>query len=222
MKKILAVSLMFATTLSAAEPMEPSLETISKRVVEIHMRTVEKPVVQEARKRKIQQMPLMRSGLCSGAFIDAFGNIITARHCVEGFDQFEVVTYDQRVYKAQVLAVSPIHDLALIHIDRLNTPFFDPSNDIQVGTPVSILGSPLGITGTLSQGVVAKLHGDITLVDCSVLPGNSGGPVFDRRGKLVGVATAGFVVMMGMTHLNLIQSIDAVYFFVVGALGRNR
>lgn len=189
---------------------------IEERVVEIHM-TSKAQIVQES-KRRTKILPLAGAGTCSGAFINSMGDIITAKHCVVGFDVFEVLTYDQRLYTAVVIATSPIHDLALLHIDRFGTAHFDPALSIEQGEPISILGSPLGLTNTLATGIIAKLRGDDILLDCGVLPGNSGGPVFNKDGNLVGVATAVYVVMLGTTHLAVAEGPDAVYFFIVDAL----
>lgn len=213
----LLCSLLIVSNVQAGSVVTP----VEQKVVEIHMTgKLAEPVETKKRRESIKQLPLDRRGTCSGAFVDAFGDIVTARHCVDKFDSFEVETYDKKLYTAYVVAVSGPHDLALIHIDKLNTPYFKIAADVKQGEEISILGSPLGITGTLSKGVVARLDGDITLLDCSVLPGNSGGPVFNSEGELVGVVTAGFVVMSGMTHLNLAQSIDTVLFFIVTVLSR--
>jgi len=194
---------------------------VEQKVVEIHMTMKEMPTAQEQKKRKGKATTLPFShATCSGSFIDGMGDILTARHCVDGFDSWDVVTYDGRNYKATVVATSTVHDLALIHIDRRNTPYFEPAEEVTRGETIFVLGSPLGITDTLSTGVIARFDGDVTLLDCSALPGNSGGPVYDKDGKLVGVLNAGFIVMFGVTHLNMAQGIDAVVFFVAEALAK--
>lgn len=196
---------------------------IEARVVEIHMASKQAAPLEESKRRKsrkIETLPFSH-GTCSGAFIDSMGDIVTARHCVDGFDSFEVQTYDQRHYTAIVVATSTAHDLALLHIDRRDTSYFEFADSATRGERIFVLGSPLGITDTLSTGVIARFDGDVTLIDCSALPGNSGGPVFNQEGKLVGILNAGYIVMLGVTHLNMAQGLDAVYFFVAEAL-RNR
>ncbi len=213
MKELLAIITMFVSVANA-DIAQVDINDIAKRVVEIRMTRNVEPVTAESKhKKKIEIMPLS-SAICSGAFINSEGDIITAKHCVNGFDTFEVLTYDNKVYIGQPIATSNYKDLAMIHIDRRNTPHFDPAPLVEVGMVVYVLGSPLGLTNTLSKGVIAKLDGDYTLLDCSVLPGNSGGPVFNNDGKLVGVVTAGFVVFGSMTHLNISQSVESVWFFV--------
>ncbi len=214
MKSLLAG--LFVVAVSGTTVHAESVATVEQKVVEIHMASKETAPVEESKRRKsrrIETLPFSR-GTCSGEFIDAIGDILTARHCVEGFATFEVVTADHQIYSAVVVATSTAHDLALIHIDRINTPYFELAETVTRGESISVLGSPLGITDTLSRGVVARLDGDVTLLDCSALPGNSGGPVYNRDEKLVGVLSAGFIVLFGTTHLNIAQSRDAVAFFL--------
>jgi len=190
-------------------------EPVEHAVVELHITQRDFPGTETKSHKKT--LPLAGHSICSGAFIDNTGDIITAGHCAAEAANIEVVTYDQRHYKAVVVATSSIHDLALIHIDRLNTAFFRPAPKVERGEKVFILGSPLGITDSLSTGIIAKLDGDIILVDCGALPGNSGSAVYNVDGQLVGVLTAGYWVGFGTTHLNISQSVDAVYFFLVRA-----
>lgn len=193
---------------------------VEQKVVEIHMSVDGPTTIPEAKHktRTTVTLPLKRAGTCSGEFVTRTGDILTARHCVDGFDTFEVQTFDSRRYTAIVIATSTAHDLAMVHIDRLNTPFFALASTVVRGQTIFVLGSPLGITDTLSTGIVARIGGDVTLLDCSALPGNSGGPVFDKERRLVGVLNAGFIVMAGVTHLNQAQGLDAIRFFIREAL----
>jgi serine protease Do len=196
----------FAAQLADATP--------EQKTVEIHMASEAPETMPEIKKRGRRQVLPLRAGTCSGEFVGDEGEILTARHCVDGFDTFEVQTYDHRLYVAKVVAVSLNHDLAMIRIDRNHTPYFRLAKSVERGEKISVLGSPLGITDTLSQGVVARLEGDDMLLDCGALPGNSGGPVFNENGELVGVLNAGLIVMFGVTHLNMAQGLDAIHFFI--------
>lgn len=162
----------------------------------------------------------VKAATCSGAFITPYGDILTAKHCTDKADKIEVSMFDQRTYKARIVAQSPLHDLALVHIDKLNTPFFTLAKSVERGETIFVLGSPLGISNTLAKGIVAHIAGDALYLDCSVLPGNSGGPVFNAKGELVGVANAVFIVMLGTTHLSVAQGLDAVLFFLLSVFGR--
>jgi serine protease Do len=199
----------------AAEPVR-----VEQKVVEIHI-TLPDTGKPEAQNVEGSHLENFASGMiCSGEFVTGHGDVLTARHCVEEGGTFDVITYDGHHYVGTVVAISPIHDLALIHIDRVNTPYFHIAQVVTRGDSVSILGSPLGITDILSQGYVARLGGDVTFLDAGALPGNSGGPVFNSDGELVGVLTAGYIVMFGTTHLNIAQSHTAVEGFLLHALRR--
>lgn len=187
---------------------------VEHKVVEVHMQTTQPPQLMQTKKKGKRSTLPFRSGTCSGAFITSNGDILTAKHCIDGYDQFEVVTYDRRIYAATVVATATVHDLALLHISRRNTPHFELADGTERGEKVYVLGSPLGITDTLTTGIVARVDGDQTLLDCGALPGNSGGPVFNRDNKLIGVLVAGYIVMMGTTHLNIAQGLDAVSDFL--------
>lgn len=192
------------------------LPTAEEMTVEIHMIRTEPAAAETKVVKSRRQLPLEvdQHGTCSGSFIDNRGDILTAKHCVTDFDKFEVQTYDHRRYAAVVVAISPVHDLALIHIAKYNTPYFRLAASVRRGEDIYVIGSPLGITDIVTQGIIAKLAGDDTLLDCGMLPGNSGGPVINKDHDLVGVAIAGYIVGMGTTHLNIAQSLDAIRFFL--------
>lgn len=207
MKKIIGLVALLASSTVCADSVE-------SKVVELRIQ-LKKPVIETRLKTK-SRIENLSDVVCSGAFIGSNGEIITARHCMEKAESIEVITEDKKKYTATIATVSANHDLALILIDKRNTPFFVLASSVTRGEQVSVYGSPLGITDVYSHGTVARIDGDCTLLDCGVLPGNSGGPVLNSKDELVGVATAGFVVGFGMTHLNIAQGIDAIYFFLNG------
>lgn len=215
MKSLLVGLLVISSSQTAnATISATTLAEVREKVVELHI--THKPDEALSAKLKIKTPKVIELGhsICSGAFIDNRGVIVTARHCAADVQSIDVITFDQHEYKAEVMALSPTHDLALIHIDRYGNSYFKLAMDVTQGQTIYTFGSPLAITGTLAQGIVARLNGDVNYVDCSVLPGNSGGPLFDDDGNLVGITTAGFVVLYGMTHLNIAQSPEAIWFFV--------
>jgi len=190
-----------------------TLAEVREKVVELHI--THKPDVQAMHKLSKVHIENMGHSICSGAFVTSMGDILTARHCADNIQAIEVVDAEGREFAARVVALSDNHDLALIHIDRADTPYFKIGRSLVQGETVYAYGSPLGITGTLATGIVAKIAGDVNYVDCSVLPGNSGGPLFNEAGELVGITTAGFIVLYGTTHLNIVQSIAAIVFFAM-------
>lgn len=201
-------------------PNEILVEPVDQKVVELLIRTEDKPEeIKNKKKQKLAQklpFPDFRTGqaICSGAFVTNDGDILTAKHCIHTDAEIFVKTYDSQVYKATVKSTSPIHDLALIHIDKLDTPYFQLAQSVVREEKIFVFGSPLGITSTISTGIIAKLSGDLLLLDCSALPGNSGGPIFNETKELVGILTNVYVVGFGVTHLTVAQGKDAVFFFL--------
>ncbi len=202
--------------IARAEDTAQTAATPEQAVVELRITRRELVVTADTHYRTRTQD--LGQGVCSGSFIDNNGDILTAGHCARNAIEIDVITYDQQHYEAVIVATSSLHDLALLHIDRRNTAHFDPAPSVTRGEQIFILGSPLAITNTLTTGIIAKIDGDVTYVDCGALPGNSGSAVYNTKGEMVGVLTAGFIVGMGTTHLNVIQSIDAAWFFVTRAL----
>lgn len=220
MKKLLIVlAVIFGMSLAQYFVAIPSGKaSIEQKVVELHI-THQKAEKEESfnSSEKVKIVPFGKA-ICSGEFIDGYGDILTAKHCTDGADAIEVRTFDGKTYDALVLAQSNLHDIAMIHIDRSHTPYFKFARTAIRGQFIRALGSPLGITNVLSEGIIAKIEGDVLLVDCSVLPGNSGGPLFDKDENLVGVVVAGYIVGFGVTHLNVVQSMDSVKPFVAAVL----
>ncbi len=213
MKKVIAaiaLSLLSVTACHGAST--DTIAEVRDKVVELHITLKEQPKTAENRhKARIEKFA--QKAVCSGAFVTQNGYILTAKHCTEGAAEITVVTSDAQEYAAAIIAESPTQDLAVIRIDRRNTPFFRLAETSEQGQPVHLYGSPLGITGTYATGVIARLNGDNTYIDCSALPGNSGGPAFNDDGDMVGVLIAGFIVGFGTTHLNVMQSLDSILAF---------
>lgn len=213
MKSLLSGLLIFSMVQIANASSTELIKAAREKVVELHTTRVETSVV-ATKKQKNQTETTVRRSVCAGAFVSPTGDILTARHCVEGATSIDVIA-GGREYRVVVRSVSKIHDLALIHIDSFNTPHFVLAKSLEQGQTIYALGSPLGITGSLSTGIVAKLNGDVNYIDCGILPGNSGGPVINTQGEMVGVATACFIVLLGTTHLNIIQSLEAIIGFAL-------
>jgi serine protease Do len=144
------------------------------------------------------EMPRMRDG--SGFIIDPEGLILTNRHVVEDADQITVTLQDGIALRATVVGVSSC-DLALLRVD-FDQPFpaleFDDSDTLRIGEPVVAVGNPLGLGTSVSVGVVSALHRDIRVgpfdnfiqTDAAINHGNSGGPLLNMKGKVIGVNTA--------------------------------
>ncbi|MEO7144014.1 MAG: trypsin-like peptidase domain-containing protein [Bryobacteraceae bacterium] len=142
--------------------------------------------------------------LGSGFVIDANGKILTNYHVISGSSQVEVTLSDHSKYKAAILVRDPQDDLALVQITpRKKLPFLrlDDSDALQVGQKVLAIGNPFGLSGTLTTGVVSSvgrtirgengqdLEGMIQ-TDAAINSGNSGGPLLDSLGNVIGINTA--------------------------------
>lgn len=214
MKKLLA-TLLSILTLGfmpvKAEQTTPQVDVLEK-VVELHVTFAPPPSAEAKKARKTMYVKAGRA-ICSGAFISPYGHILTAKHCVEGSTEIDVITRDTQTYKAVIRAQSSQQDLAVIQIGRFGTPHFKLAGTTQQSEPVTIIGSPLGLTATKTTGTVSKLYGDYTILDCTGIPGNSGGPVVDAEGNLLGIVSAMVVVLFGPAHLTVAQSLDSIMFF---------
>ncbi|GAA2610407.1 trypsin-like peptidase domain-containing protein [Actinomadura fulvescens] len=142
-------------------------------------------------------------GTGSGFVIDRAGHVLTNAHVVEAGGTVTVVLADRRRVGARLLGADRADDLAVLAIDASASPApltFGRSADVRVGDPVLALGSPLGLAGTVTSGIVSALSREVRLgdgdrqtalqTDASINPGNSGGPLVNARGEVVGVNTA--------------------------------
>jgi S1-C subfamily serine protease len=144
--------------------------------------------------------------LGSGFIITPEGQIVTNHHVISGSSDVEVTLPDQSTYKAKILVKDPQDDLALIKIEpRKKLPFLPlgDSDHVQVGQKVLAIGQPFGLKGTLTVGVISSLGVDIRgesneamegmiQTDAAINSGNSGGPLLDSQGSVIGINTAIF------------------------------
>lgn len=148
------------------------------------------------KKRKAQS-------LGSGFIIDKTGYIITNNHVIDNAEKIMVILYDDTSFEAKVVGKDPKTDVALLKIDpkkiKLKAVKFGNSNDLRVGDWVMAIGNPFGFGGTVTAGIVSargrNLSGsydDYIQTDASINRGNSGGPLFDMKGNVVGINTAIF------------------------------
>jgi serine protease Do len=144
--------------------------------------------------------------LGTGFIVRSDGWIATNLHVVIGGPRVRVTLRDQRELDVvEVLAASPEYDLALVRVDArgLRTVAIGDSDAIRPGDPVVAIGNPLGLEDTVSNGLVSarrKINGfEVLQVSAPIAPGSSGGPLFNERGEVVGIATA---VLNGGQNLN--------------------
>ena len=142
-------------------------------------------------------------GVGSGFIVDASGLIVTSHHVVKGADSVTVTLQDGRRLEARVAGIDPRTDLALLEVDAggsLPVVEFGDSDRTRVGDWVVAVGNPFGLGGTVTAGIVSGRGRDIgsgpyddyLQLDAPINRGSSGGPLFDRSGRVVGVNTAIF------------------------------
>ena len=146
-----------------------------------------------------QQEPRIRQGMGSGFIVESNGVILTNAHVVEGADEVRVRLSDRREFKGKVLGVDHQSDIAVVKIDTTGLPVVklgDPAQ-VRVGEWVLAIGSPFGFDNTATVGIVSATSRSLpdgTYVpfiqtDAAVNPGNSGGPLFNTRGEVIGITS---------------------------------
>lgn len=134
-------------------------------------------------------------GVGSGFIISADGFVLTNAHVVEGADEVTVTLTDRREFKAKVLGADRRSDVALLKLAASNLPYLrtGDSSKIRVGEWVLAIGSPFGLENTVTAGIISAKSRDtgeyLPLIqsDVAVNPGNSGGPLINLRGEVIGI-----------------------------------
>ncbi len=171
------------------------------------------------------------SGVGSGVLISADGRVMTAAHLVHTADEVTVEFLNGEVTEARVIASEPEADVALLQLDRVPAGALvaklGDSDTVEVGDRVFIVGAPYGIGHTLSAGHISARHKPNTVysefslaeflqIDAAINQGNSGGPMFDMAGKVIGIVShiisksggfegLGFVVTSNMARRLLLE-----------------
>ncbi len=141
------------------------------------------------------------SSLGSGFIIDAEGYVVTNNHVIESADEIDVILHDGTILPAKLIGRDPDTDLALLKVtsrERLYAVPFGNSDTAEVGDWVVAIGNPFGLGGTVTAGIVSARDRDINAgnyddfiqTDAAINKGNSGGPLFNLSGEVIGVNTA--------------------------------
>jgi S1-C subfamily serine protease len=143
------------------------------------------------------------AGVGSGVVVDEFGNILTSYHVISGLDTVTVRFFDGSTALATVDIEQPERDLAILHVETLPVGVTPAvlSGGIQPGERVMAIGAPFGLEGSVTAGVVSatgrtfvveetgQVLTDMIQFDAAANPGNSGGPLVDLSGRVVGIVT---------------------------------
>lgn len=145
-------------------------------------------------------------GTGSGAILDRAGHVITNYHVIDGADQIEITLASSKSYPATVVGGDKEQDIAVLKVDapaaELTPITLGHSDKLRVGQRVYVLGNPFGWDGTLSTGIVSSLNRDLPSrvpgrnmealiqTDAAMNPGNSGGPLLNTSGQMIGMCVA--------------------------------
>ena len=142
-----------------------------------------------------------RKAFGSGFIVDPTGVILTNDHVVRGADEVEIHLQDGRKFMAHDIKTDPKTDLAVIRLEtKESLPFLKlgDSNAVEVGDRVLAVGAPLGLTGTVTSGIISakgrdihmNMYEDFLQTDAAINPGNSGGPLVSLDGEVIGINSA--------------------------------
>lgn len=145
------------------------------------------------------------NGLGSGVIVDAFGDILTSLHVVDGASEITLYFANGNISPALIFVEQPEHDIAVLRAEQppeqLVPAVLGDPNMIQVGDDAFVVGNPFGLYSSMSTGVISGLDrsfnppsGGVEMTgliqfDAAVNPGNSGGPLMNRNGEVIGIVT---------------------------------
>ena len=141
------------------------------------------------------------SALGSGFIIDKKGIVVTNNHVIEGAEDIVVQVNGEKKFSAKVIGADPLSDIAILKIDSKGSFLpvkFGDSDKARIGDWVMAIGNPFGLGGTVTSGIISARNRSIGLsryedyiqTDASINSGNSGGPLFDMNGDVIGINTA--------------------------------
>ena len=141
--------------------------------------------------------------LGSGVIVTSDGYILTSSHVIQGAEEINVTLSDKREFKGKIIGNDPMTDIGIIKIDTDNLPAipWGNSDSLRVGETVLAIGSPYGLSQTVTMGIVSAVgranvgiadYEDFIQTDAAINPGNSGGALVNVKGELVGINTAIF------------------------------
>jgi S1-C subfamily serine protease len=194
---------------SASPPISPVLtqeEQTNIRVYDGASRGVVNIVTRTISHDRFFMFPVPGEGAGSGSVIDKRGHILTNNHVIEGAQTIQVTLPNGTDYSAEVVGTDAAQDVAVLKIDAPADELFPipigTSDNLRVGQRVYALGNPFGLEGTLTTGIISNLNRtlpsrvdgaemkSIIQTDAAMNPGNSGGPLLDTSGRMIGMNVA--------------------------------
>lgn len=208
----------FADAVRASAPAVVNVyaqRTVTERVPTIGLEQLLGGPVRPRYRERVQR------GLGSGVIVDREGHIVTNQHVIANFDQISVQLADGHVASARVVGSDPDTDLAVLKIDLPKLPVMKlgRSDQLQVGDVVLAIGSPLGLSQTVTHGIVSATgraqlgvatFENFIQTDAAINVGNSGGALVNTRGELIGINTAVLGKNLGAEGIGVAIPVDLV------------
>ncbi|HEU4626032.1 MAG TPA: trypsin-like peptidase domain-containing protein [Steroidobacteraceae bacterium] len=162
----------------------------------------------------------IENSLGSGVIVDHEGHVVTNHHVIANADAIRVQLADERIADAEIVGRDPDTDLAVLRINLKDLPVapFGRSDNLHVGDVVLAIGSPVGLTQTVTHGIVSATtrslgvatFEDFIQTDAAINVGNSGGALIDTSGALVGINTAIIAKNLGVEGIGFAIPVDLV------------
>ncbi len=205
---------------------EDLLDAYSRAVVGV-VDKVGPAVVSIGVRKRTRSLRYGQEGAGSGVIIAPDGFVLTNHHVVEGAEDVQVRLTDGRSFSAHLVGSDPATDLAVVRAGASNLPTAElgDSDSLRVGQLVIAIGNPLGFQSTVSTGVISalgralrsqagRLIENVIQTDVPLNPGNSGGPLVDSRGCVIGINTAMIFMAQGISFAVPVNTVK----WVVGEL----
>lgn len=223
-------SLPAAQSAASTEPRRSFADAVARAapaVVNIYTARVVSTEVRPAPSRPLfeQNLPAVRrrveSSLGSGVIVDTGGHIITNHHVIRDATEIRVQLADGRVATPTVVGTDPDTDLAVLRVDLPDLPTMSlgRSDELRAGDVVLAIGNPLGLSQTVTQGIVSAIgrgslrlatFADFIQTDAAINFGNSGGALIDTDGNLVGINTAVLAQTLGTEGIGFAIPVNLV------------
>ena len=197
---LLALSLGLAPMARAGEP-ESFADVVAKvmpSVVNISVKGMGEMPMMDKEAKNVSYAPHIVDIVGSGSIVDPTGIIVTNRHVIDNAYEITVTLQDGTTHNARLLGKGLGFDLAILKVDTgypLPAIKIGDSDKVRVGDRVLAIGNPLGLKGTVTSGIISALHRDLNgtpynqfiQVDAAINHGNSGGPLFNINGEVIGI-----------------------------------